>query len=169
MLALHIWLSLWRYFFNLNKLGFFMGIYGLKETSHFKVHHLGTVTPSGRPISTQTEARIRTHVLRDPKAPRAQAVPLYHGVMYRMTPQQGSSVQGCLLSCYGSEQSNISITRPCRSVSQCFIYETMLTQLPSRWLETVVYEAEAGYNACTFTAVWVCGSTNRFMEGGREW
>ena len=38
---------------------------------------LGTVTPSGRPISTQTGARIRTHALGDPKASRVQAIPLY--------------------------------------------------------------------------------------------
>ena len=63
--------------FYLNSLGFFMGIYGLKETTWWrppiwKPTYLGTVTPSGRPISTQTVARIRTHALGDPKASRAQ-------------------------------------------------------------------------------------------------
>ena len=52
------------------------------ESSYLKAHHSETVTLSGHPISTQTIARIPTHALGDPKASRAQAVPLYQSSLY---------------------------------------------------------------------------------------
>ena len=56
----------------------------LIETSYKKAHHFWTVTPSGCPISLQTVARIRASAPKDPKATRAQVVPLYHdGPIYR--------------------------------------------------------------------------------------
>ena len=41
--------------------------------------HLGTITLSGCPSHPWTMARIQTHVIEDPSAPKACAVPLYHG------------------------------------------------------------------------------------------
>ena len=51
------------------------------ETSYLKAHPFVNRYPSGRPISTQIVARIRTCALGDPKASKVQAVLLYHGGM----------------------------------------------------------------------------------------
>ena len=47
----------------------------------WKPTHFGTVTPSGRPIYNQTVVSIQTYTLGDPKARRAQAVPLYQAII----------------------------------------------------------------------------------------
>ena len=60
-------------FFLLKQSGLFMGLYGVKMTTYWRAPvwkhtHVGTVTPSECPISTQTVVRTRTRALGDPKA-----------------------------------------------------------------------------------------------------
>ena len=139
--------------------------------------HLGTVTPSGRPISIQTVARIRTHALGDPKSSRAQAVPLYHGDhLYTFIIIQHPTVEKCV-----SDSECVSRRRRAE-LFIFYFYCSVWLMVKKKWIMNVL--CGGGWFFCVYvlifcfirlvniTVMWWCGgivSLSFFIRLLRIW